>query len=223
MLSKENIDKLSSKGLKISNGTNRISIIKPKGLFGNSLPENNQSKIIIHFGEEEMFSDCPIMRVNKTDNKFTASCWDWAPGPGPGDFAKDFVTEDELVSFIINYYFEENEYFEARKRYTIQSRNSINTTDLKNIFDKLLQQIENKFKESEISFPERGTFHKIPIESWRKIKFGEDKVSIETETGFLYFEIQKLRKKIDEKVEFNQEDFTFISDLINELRFTMKK
>ena len=99
MLSKENIDKLSSKGLKISNGTNRISIIKPKGLFGNSLPENNQSKIIIHFGEEEMFSDCPIMRVNKTDNKFTASCWDWAPGPGPGDFAKDFVTEDELVSF----------------------------------------------------------------------------------------------------------------------------
>ena len=47
-------------------------------------------------------------------------------------------------------------------------------------------------------------------------------MTVEAETGFLYFEIQKLRKKIDDKEEFDQEDFTYVSDLINELSFTMK-
>ena len=170
-----------------------------------------------------MYSDCPIIWVSKNKNNFSATCWDWVPGPGPGDFDIDFDSEDELIKFLINYYFEKNEYFEARKKYVIQSRNSLNIVDLKNIFDKLLQQVENKFNNSEITFPERGTFHKIPIEKWRKTEFGEDKVHIEAETGFLYFEIQKLRKKVDDKLEFNQEDFTYISDLLNELSFTVKK
>lgn len=224
MFNKENLEKLLLKGLKISSdGKTRISIIKPKGLNGNFLPENNQSKILISLDDEDLYSDCPIIRISKNDNKFSAICWDWTPGPGPGDFIIDFNSEDELVNFLINYYYGENEYFEARKKYVIQSRNSLNIIDLKNIFNKLLQQIENKFNESEITFPERGTFHKIPIEKWRKTEFGEDRINIETETGFLYFEVQKLRKKIDENIEFNQEDFTFISDLINELSFTMKK
>lgn len=224
MLDKENIEKLKSKGLKISDDKkNKISIIKPKGLSGNFLPENNRSKILISLEDENLYSDCPIIWVSKNKNNFSATCWDWVPGPGPGDFDIDFDSEDELIKFLINYYFEKNEYFEARKKYVIQSRNSLNIVDLKNIFDKLLQQVENKFNNSEITFPERGTFHKIPIEKWRKTEFGEDKVHIEAETGFLYFEIQKLRKKVDDKLEFNQEDFTYISDLLNELSFTVKK
>lgn len=224
MLNKENQNKLTSRGLKMSgNGENRISIIKPKGLDGNFLPENNRSKIIISLDDGDLYSDCPIINVFKTDNIFSAMCWDWVPGPGPGDFKIDFNTENELVDFLINYYFGENEYFEARKRYVIQSRNSLNISDLKNIFNKLLQQIEDKCKESEMTFTERGTFHKIPIEKWRKTEFGEDKINIETETGFLYFEVQKLRKKIDENSEFNQEDLTYISDIINGLSFIINK
>ncbi|MBM7419262.1 MULTISPECIES: hypothetical protein [Chryseobacterium] len=224
MLDKENIEKLKSKGLKISGDKkNKISIIKPKGLSGNFLPENNRSKILISLEDENLYSDCPIIWISKNKNNFSATCWDWVPGSGPGDFDIDFDSEDELIKFLINYYFEKNEYFEARKKYVIQSRNSLNIVDLKNIFDKLLQQVENKFNNSEITFPERGTFHKIPIEKWRKTEFGEDKVHIEAETGFLYFEIQKLRKKVDDKLEFNQEDFTYISDLLNELSFTVKK
>lgn len=224
MLKKENVYKLKSKGLIISgDGVNRMSIIKPKGIEGNFLPENNISKILISLEDEDLYSDCPIIQISKNENTFSAVCWDWTPGPGPGDFDLEFKTEEDLVKFLVNYYFEKNEYFEARKRYIIQSRNSLNITDLKNIFNKLLLQIEEKFDNSEITFPERGTFHKIPIEKWRITEFLEEKTTIETEIGFLNFEIQKLRKKIDDEIEFNQENFTFISDLINELSFTMKK
>lgn len=224
MLDKKNIDNLKSKGLKIlGDNKNRLNIVKPKGLHGNFLPENNQSKIPISFENEDLYSDCPVIQISMDKNKFSAMCWDWVPGPGPGDFHIHFDSEDEVIKFLINYYFEKNEYFEARRKYVIQSRDSVNVTDLKNIFNTLLQQIESKFGTSEITFPERGTFHKIPIEKWRKTEFGEDKINVETKTGFLHFQVQKLRKKIDENIEFDQEDFTYISDLINELSFTMKK
>ncbi|WP_262151457.1 hypothetical protein [Chryseobacterium foetidum] len=180
-------------------------------------------KIPFGFNDQDLYSDCPIIQISKDKNSFSASCWDWVPGPGPGDFHIYFDSEDELTEFLIHYYFEKNEYFEARRKYVIQSRDSVNVSDLRNIFNALLKQIENKFDTSEITFSDRGTFHKIPIEKWRKTGFGEDKINIEAETGFLHFEVQKLRKKIDENIEFNQQDFTYISDLINELSFTMKK
>ncbi len=224
MLDNKNIDKLKSKGLKISgDNKSRLSIIKPKGLSGNFLPENKELKIPFGFNDQDLYSDCPIIQISKDKNSFSASCWDWVPGPGPGDFHIYFDSEDELTEFLIHYYFEKNEYFEARRKYVIQSRDSVNVSDLRNIFNALLKQIENKFDTSEITFSDRGTFHKIPIEKWRKTGFGEDKINIEAETGFLHFEVQKLRKKIDENIEFNQQDFTYISDLINELSFTMKK
>ncbi|MDQ1097582.1 MULTISPECIES: hypothetical protein [Chryseobacterium] len=223
MFQRENIEFLKSKGLKISgNEKDRISVIKPKGLSGNYLPENSISKISIALEDEELYSDCPIIQIYKNENIFSAKCWDWVPGPGPGDFVIDFDSEDKLIQFLIHYYFENNVYFEARKRYVIQSRRSLNIVDLKNIFDQLLQQIENKFNKSEITFFNRGTFHKIPIEKWHITESEKDKMTVEAETGFLYFEIQKLRKKIDDKEEFDQEDFTYVSDLINELSFTMK-
>ena len=52
----------------------------------------------------------------------TLICWDWVPGPGPGDFEKTFFNEDEVVAFIVSYYFGKNEFFEARKKYHEQKR-----------------------------------------------------------------------------------------------------
>jgi hypothetical protein len=220
MFNKENREKLLSKGLIISEEEDNLMwITKPKGIEGNFLPEKEPSPNEIILEANDVPTDCPIIQISKNENKISAFLWDWAPGPGPGDFDIDFDTEDDAVSFLINYYFGENEYFEARKNYLVQSRDSFNVHDLKNIFSKLLQQIEDHFNESEITFTERGTFHKIPIEKWRKTKFGEDKISIETESGFLNFEVWQLRKKIAEKTEFNQEDLTYIADMINGLSF----
>lgn len=118
--------KITDKGLLISDKeNNRFSIIKPNGILGNSLPVYNWSSIPIHYLDEKIFSDCPIVEVRFENNHYTALCWDWEPGPGPGDFTLDFQTQDELTEFVIHYFFEDNEYFAARKSYVIQNRKSM--------------------------------------------------------------------------------------------------
>ena len=127
-----------------------------------------------------------------------------------------------MVNFVLNYYFKDNEYFNARKQYIIQNRNSVNVTDIKKIFNKIIEQLENRFSDSEISFYDRGTFHKIPIDQWRITEFREEYSKIGTETGFLKHEIGKLRKKVDLHKDFQQEDLVYVADLLNELSFLLK-
>jgi hypothetical protein len=222
MLSLQNQEILKSKGLLISgNDENRITVIKPKGISGNFLPENNHTKIPIIWENKEIFTDCPIIRLEKSNDKISVICWDWVPGPGPGDFYIDFELEKDAINFILNYYFENNDFFNIRKQYIIQNRNSINISDIKSIFNKIIYQIESQFSDSEISFFDRGTFHKIPIENWRITQKQEDKISLETQTGFIRHEVAKLRKKVDNKIDFEQEDLTYIADLLYELSFLL--
>jgi len=47
----------------------------------------------------------PRLDLKKIDNHFQITHWDYAPGPGPGDFILDFESEIEVVSFIESYYF----------------------------------------------------------------------------------------------------------------------
>ncbi|CAA7386143.1 hypothetical protein [Chryseobacterium fistulae] len=224
MLAKQNQNILKAKGLVIyGNGENKLNILKPKGVPGNFLPEDKQSQIPIRWGNREFFTDSPVINIEKNEDIFSIICWDWTPGPGPGDFRIEVNSETEVVDFVINFYFEENIHFEAYKKDITQNRNSINVTDIKNIFEKLIQQLENKFSKSEINFSERGTFHKIPIDKWKVNELIEEKTHIEIEMGFIKLEVSMLRKKIDENKEFDQKDLTYIADLINELSFTMKK
>lgn len=223
MLSIQNRELLKSKGLLASgNNENRLTVIKPKGIPGNSLPANNHSNIPIIWNDDEILTDCPVIRLEKSNNKISVICWDWTPGPGPGDFCVDFESEDDAVIFLLNYYFENNDFFNARKQYIIQSRNSINVSDLKNIFNKIIYQFENQFSDSEITFTDRGTFNKIPIENWRITQKQKDKIPIETQMGFIKHEVAELRKKVNNEIDFEQEDLTYIADLLNELSFLLK-
>ena len=120
-LSNHNKTKLETLGIIILENESKCILLKKLGINGNRLP-NYESMPIISFNEsaeitEELKSDCPIMQLWFNENHFLLSCWSWVPGPGPGDFEKEFISEDELVEFIISYYFGVNEYFEERKKY----------------------------------------------------------------------------------------------------------
>lgn len=111
-------------GLQLVGEEEDFILVKELGIGGNQIP-NYFSMPILHLNEEleveqELISDCPIMSVKCTDKAIELSCWEWIPGPGPGDFDLSFTDEEEAIAFIRSYYFGENSYFEKRKAFEIE-------------------------------------------------------------------------------------------------------
>ncbi|MEO1628269.1 MAG: hypothetical protein AAFV25_24180, partial [Bacteroidota bacterium] len=175
-LSKENQQYLEAKGLRFyPRSDESYHLLKQIGAEGNSIP-NFTSLPLTVLNEEgetvkEVKSNCPGINLSRNDEGFRLMCWDWAPGPGPGDFDLRFDTEAATVDFLDSYYFGDNEYFEARKQYVLQSRNSINVKELELLFSKLLTTLKTEFSDEEIDFGKRSTFHKIPVDSWQIQEF----------------------------------------------------
>ncbi|MCL9805477.1 hypothetical protein NAT51_08085 [Flavobacterium amniphilum] len=120
-LNVQNKTTLEKSGIVVLENDNRCMLLKKTGINGNRLPNYRSIPIatLDENGEitEGLTSDCPVMNLWYNKDHFLLSCWNWVPGPGPGDFEKEFTDQDELVKFIISYYFGSNEYFEARKKY----------------------------------------------------------------------------------------------------------
>jgi hypothetical protein len=196
------------------------------GAGGNSIPYFKSIPIVKmnEQGEtvEEIQSDCPMLTIWFEGDQFKLQCWDWVPGPGPGDFVLGFDDEETLMEFVDSYYFGDNEYFNQKERYALQSRDTINIKDIKSIFAKLMDKLEREFSQGEIEFGERGLFHKIPYDTWRIDKFQGENPTIEVNTGFLKNEIYQLRKKVDENQDFDFGDVNNVSDLLFELSLLLK-
>jgi hypothetical protein len=47
---------------------------------------------------------CCVLHEKNTDN-WTLQVWNWTPGPGPGDFRKQYQTLQEIIEAILEYYF----------------------------------------------------------------------------------------------------------------------
>ena len=119
-ISKANKTKLENLCLTVLDLNGRAIISKKFGTPGNNLPTPIRGLPLVNIETNETTVDevgCPEICFWLDKNKYELLCWNWVPGPGPGDFHLQFDTEDEAMDFIIAYYFEKNEYFEARRQY----------------------------------------------------------------------------------------------------------
>ncbi|NRB84933.1 MAG: hypothetical protein HRU49_14370 [Winogradskyella sp.] len=100
--------------------------MKKTGISGNSIPNYKTIPVVTmdKNGEtkSEITSDCPTMMLWFEKNQYQLVCWDWVPGPGPGDFELNFKDENSVVDFIESYYFGKNEYFEKRLEYELNKK-----------------------------------------------------------------------------------------------------
>ncbi len=118
-LSITNKARLENMGLIIYGREDRCFIIKKPNISGNSIL-NYKSLPILGLTEKygvEVISDCPVILLWFRETHFILTCQNFVPGPGPGDFAEEFLNEEKLIEFIISYYFGTNKYFEAIKNY----------------------------------------------------------------------------------------------------------
>lgn len=120
-LSKKNKNHLVKLGIVFNRDTGTHSFIYKKTGVGKTLPNFKRTALVTFTQngeiEETYPSDCPHMIIDYTSTGFILTCWDWVPGPGPGDFEKTFTSEDEMVAFIESYYFGYNPYFDERKKH----------------------------------------------------------------------------------------------------------
>ena len=102
--------------------------LKKIGADGISIPNYNSIPFVLvdkNFKtQSEIFSDCPSMTLWLEVDSYRLICWDWTPGPGPGDFELNFKDENSAIEFVESYYFGENEYFEKRLEYEMNKNSS---------------------------------------------------------------------------------------------------
>jgi hypothetical protein len=94
-------------------------VIKPTGVSGNSLPSLPNA---YKGGHTRNDTDAPVPVVWHAADRWCVSVWDWAPGPGPGDFVKQFTDEDAAIQFIVQYFFDKTPEFSARLAHEDQQR-----------------------------------------------------------------------------------------------------
>lgn len=127
------IDQLESKGLFLFRQDRFFRwVAKPVGIPGNCI-EGRIREPIVEFEEvdgefapkkEQFKTDAPALSILIEPNGFRVQVWNWVPGPGPGDFDTLVETEEEACALIINYFFEENEHFEAYRQYHMNNDNT---------------------------------------------------------------------------------------------------
>lgn len=94
-------------------------VMKPTSVQGNSLPSLRKGYEDGHTFND---TDAPVPVIWNASGRWHVSVWDWAPGPGPGDFVKEFVDEATAIHFIIQYFFDETPEFSARRAHERQRR-----------------------------------------------------------------------------------------------------
>ena len=195
--------------------SNDCSIYKKKGAIGNFIPEwRKDSK------KEE---DCPWIELKIKNNTISLINWVWAPGPGPGEFWKDFNKEQDVVDFIKMYYFEENDLFNARIDYENNVRRTYNFTEIKEILSKLSTQLI-EISDSEIHINERGHYYKIPFENWSIIKReDEERPTIKAKKGLISYDLMILRKNLKANENYDLDDIEAIANLFLDICNNLKK
>ncbi len=90
---------------------NGYIVIKPASVGGNSVPEYESW---FDEGGIEKLSDAPAVNIFVEVGKYFAEVSDGLGGKAPGDFKKEFDTEEELGIFVTNYFFGETYEFQSR-------------------------------------------------------------------------------------------------------------
>lgn len=93
--------------------------MKPVGVQGNWLASLRNAYKNGHIRND---TDAPVPKVWHASDHWCVSVWDWAPGPGPGDFVKQFADENAAIDFIVQYFFGRTPEFAARRAHEDQRR-----------------------------------------------------------------------------------------------------
>ena len=120
-LSRTSIDELRRRGLRLPDAPSFPTdhraypsgylVMKPISVQGNSLPSLRRDYENGHSLDD---TDTPVPVIWSASGRWHVSVWDWAPGPGPGDFVKEFASEAAAIHFIVQYFFCETLEFLAR-------------------------------------------------------------------------------------------------------------
>jgi hypothetical protein len=70
-----------------------------------SVPGNRRQNYETYLGSEEILCDAPCTRIYPKDGKWIFELWEWVPGPGPGDFQEEYLSINDTVPAILDYYF----------------------------------------------------------------------------------------------------------------------
>lgn len=129
LLSIASIDKLRSLGLQLTDEPFFSSdhytypsgylVTKPIDVHGNSLPSLRKAYEAGHMLDE---TDAPTPVIWHASDSWRVSVRDWAPGLGPGDFVKSFVSEADAIQFVTQYFFSETPEFSERLAHEYQQR-----------------------------------------------------------------------------------------------------
>ncbi len=121
LLSSDSINRLRDLGLKLPDEPffspdhgaypSGYLIMKPTSVQGNSLASLRNAYKNGHTRDD---TDAPVPTVWNASDRWNVSVWDWTPGPGPGDFVRQFADEDAVIDFIVQYFFGTTPEFSAR-------------------------------------------------------------------------------------------------------------
>lgn len=129
LLSSDSINRLRNLGLKLPDEPffspdhraypSGYLIMKPISVQGNSLVSIRNGYEAGHTRDD---TNAPVPTIWHASDCWRVSVWDWVPGPGPGDFVKQFADEDAAIDFIVQYFFGETPEFSARLAHEDQRR-----------------------------------------------------------------------------------------------------
>lgn len=124
MLEAHYTNALLEKGVEIWTARHGLRFLKPLSVAGNSLvSRRGYAKPVdtdgpLHFEQYE--TDNLFLDLERCAEGYRLWTWNWIPGPGPADFSVVLPSQQEVVDFVLSFYFGENEYFLARWRYEEQ-------------------------------------------------------------------------------------------------------
>ncbi len=100
-----------------------LLVLKPIEIKGNCIvgavhePLQNP----LNDNEPGIKTDAPLLGIFLDTNGYRVQVWQWTPGPGPGDFELTVSSDKEAIELARNYFFEENVYFEAYRKWKLKN------------------------------------------------------------------------------------------------------
>ena len=77
-----------------------VCVAKPQSAGGHSLPDFEG-----YWATGGMRLDAPTLFLHTSGGRWFVTSHDYVPGPGPGDFIREFATPKEAVADILDFYF----------------------------------------------------------------------------------------------------------------------
>ncbi len=84
-------------------------VIKPAQTPGNSVPDYDS--LFDDSEGIEQVTDAPTVKLCFSNGAWKIQVHEYIPGPGPGDFTQEFLTEEEAIAGIFHYFFEDSPHF----------------------------------------------------------------------------------------------------------------